>query len=117
MIAIGYEPPAEQAIETLRKGNPGKRGFSPPGPVGQRYLPSAYGPTSSRRLKCTPHRHPGEQEELQEMAAELKTLWPAAPPENLLLVMRLRQLARAKGWKRLSSKRSRRCCVLQKLKV
>jgi len=105
MIAIGYELYCrllEQAIETMKgKGEAREREFAPRLDLQvNAYLPSSY--VANQQQKIELYRRIAtleSKEELQEMAVELKDRFGRLQPpvENLLLVMRLRQLAREKG--------------------
>lgn len=104
MVAIGYELYCrllEQAIEMMQGKGETREKISAPRLDLQvnAYLPSSYVPNQQQKIElyrriATLHT----KEELQEMAAELKDRYGRlqAPVENLLLVMHLRQLARAK---------------------
>jgi transcription-repair coupling factor (superfamily II helicase) len=102
MVAVGYELYCrllEQAVETMR----GKRveRKEDPGPRidlnVNAYLPSSYVPNQQQKIDL--YRRIAileNKEELQDMAEELKDRYGRLQPpvENLLLVMRLRQLAK-----------------------
>jgi transcription-repair coupling factor (superfamily II helicase) len=107
MIAIGYELYCrllEQAIETTKgkgEAREKEKEFAPRLDLQvNAYLPSSY--VANQQQKIELYRRVAtmeNKEELQEMAAELKDRYGRLQPpvENLLLVMRLRQLAREKG--------------------
>ena len=106
MIAIGYELYCrllEQAIETTKEKGEAQekeKEFAPRLDLQvNAYLPSSY--VANQQQKIELYRRIAtleSKEELQEMAAELKDRYGRLQPpvENLLLVMRLRQLAREK---------------------
>lgn len=104
MIAIGYELYCrllEQAIETMQgKGEPREKGTDPRLDLQvNAYIPSTYVPNQQQKIEL--YRRIAtlsNKEQLQEMAAELKDRYGRlpSPVENLLLVMRLRQLSRVK---------------------
>lgn len=104
MIAIGYELYCrllEQAIETMQgKVEPQEQKVDPRLDLQvNAYLPSTYVPNQQQKIEL--YRRIAtlqSKEELQEMAEELKDRYGhlQSPVENLLMVMRLRQLARAK---------------------
>ncbi len=104
MIAIGYELYCrllEQAIETMQgKGEPREKEIDPRLDLQvNAYLPSTYVPNPQQKIELYRRIATLEsKEDLQEMAAELRDRYGRlqSPVENLLLVMRLRQLARAK---------------------
>jgi transcription-repair coupling factor (superfamily II helicase) len=104
MVAIGYELYCrllEQAIETMQgKGEPREKESAPRLDLQvNAYLPSTYVPNQQQKIELYRRIATLEsKEDLQEMAAELRDRYGRlqSPVENLLLVMRLRQLARAK---------------------
>ncbi|MEW5920919.1 MAG: transcription-repair coupling factor [Bacillota bacterium] len=104
MIAIGYELYCrllEQAIETMQgKGEAREKESAPRLDLQvNAYLPSSYVPNQQQKIELYRRIATLEsKEELQEMAAELRDRYGRLQPpvENLLLVMHLRQLARAK---------------------
>lgn len=107
MMAVGYELYCrllEQSIENM-KGQKGQQITSPQGVDVKidlnisAYLPSSYIPNQQQKIEL--YRRIAtldNKEELQDMVVELKDRFGNLQPpvENLLLVMRLRQVAREK---------------------
>ncbi len=104
MVAIGYELYCrllEQAIEIMQGKTEAREKTAAPRLDLQvnAYLPSSYVPNQQQKIELYRRIATLEsKEELQEMAGELRDRFGRlqAPVENLLLVMHLRQLARAK---------------------
>ncbi len=106
MVAIGYElycSLLEQAIETMKgSGEPAKVKEAAPRIDLQvnAFLPSAYVPNQQQKIELYRRIATLEnKEELKDMISELKDRYGRLQPpvENLILVMRLKQLAREKS--------------------
>ncbi|NMB41917.1 MAG: transcription-repair coupling factor [Firmicutes bacterium] len=105
MMAVGYELYCrllEQAVETMKgKKKVVPREFEPKIDLSvNAYLPSSYVPNQQQKIELYRRIATLESKgELEDMVTELKDRYGRLQPpvENLLLVMRLRQLAREKG--------------------
>jgi transcription-repair coupling factor (superfamily II helicase) len=105
MMAVGYElycSLLEQAIETMKgRSEPIVREIQPRINLHvNAFLPSAYVPNQQQKIELYRRIAVLEnKEELKDMISELRDRYGRLQPpvENLLLVMRLRQLAREKN--------------------
>lgn len=105
MMAVGYELYCrllEQAIEMMKgKKSEAPKEFEPKIDLNvNAFLPSSYVPNQQQKIELYRRIATLEnKEEIEDMAAELRDRYGHLQPpvENLLLVVRLRQLAREKG--------------------
>ncbi|RJX24745.1 MAG: transcription-repair coupling factor [Dethiobacter sp.] len=124
MMAVGYELYCrllDQAIETMKGKKPGTpREFEPRIDLNiNAYLPSSY--VTNQQQKIELYRRIAtleNREELRDMVVELKDRYGRLQPpvENLLLVMRLRQLARQKGVESIEQQKNQTIIKFQKEK-
>ena len=122
MMAVGYELYCrllEQAIETMKgKKVEAPREFEPRIDLNiNAYLPSSYVPNQQQKIELYRRIATLEnKQELQDMADELKDRYGRLqqPVENLLLVMRLRQLSREKGVESIEQQKAQTIIKFQK---
>jgi transcription-repair coupling factor (superfamily II helicase) len=122
MMAVGYELYCrllEQAIETMKgKRVDAPREFEPRIDLNiNAYLPSSYVPNQQQKIELYRRIATLEnKQELQDMVDELKDRYGRLQPpvENLLLVMRLRQLSREKGVESIEQQKAQTIIKFQK---